>query len=219
MLHDSKKNIFVIIFIYNFQYVTERILKKFHFEEVTNFPFTLSSIYIVKSSLNYRSLRGRPEIVKSLFLDQPQVCLQRVFLYFYLLPPMAAHLKYQFWKKSLGKNVTLSSWTLFQHICPHFWAWLLFYSAITPKSEDKYSTELHFSEVYFVQNWYFSSMVKKLGTVFRWNFCEKEVTWHSIFKMFYFDWIKFETPDWIFYLETLFQWNVALCRLSEENTL
>jgi hypothetical protein len=39
---------------------------------------------------------------------------------------------------------------------------LLLYSAITPKSEDKYvvkvfnSTELHFSEVYFFQNWYFS---------------------------------------------------------------
>ena len=38
---------------------------------------------------------------------------------------------------------------------------LLLYSAITPKSEDKYvvkvfnSTELHFSEVYFFQNWYF----------------------------------------------------------------
>ena len=70
-------------------------------------------------------------------------------------------LKYQFWKKSLWKNATLSSWTLFQHICLHFWVWLLLYSAITPKSEDKYvvkvlnSTELHFSEVYFFQNWYF----------------------------------------------------------------
>ena len=70
-------------------------------------------------------------------------------------------LKYQFWKKSLWKNATLSSWTLFQHICPHFWSWLLLYSAITPKSEDKYvvkvfnSTELHISEVYFFQNWYF----------------------------------------------------------------
>ena len=37
----------------------------------------------------------------------------------------------------------------------------LLYSAITPKSEDKYvvkvfnSTELDFSEVYFIQNWYF----------------------------------------------------------------
>ena len=73
-------------------------------------------------------------------------------------------LKYQFWKKSLRKNTTLSSWTLFQHICSHFWAWLLLYSAITPKSEDKYvlilfnSTELHFSEVYFFQNWYFRTI-------------------------------------------------------------
>ena len=63
-------------------------------------------------------------------------------------------LNYQFWKKSLRKNATLSSWTLFQHIWPHFWVWLLLYSAITPKSEDKYvvkvfnSTELHFFEVF-----------------------------------------------------------------------
>ena len=28
-------------------------------------------------------------------------------------------LKYGFWKKSLRKNATLSSWTLFHHICPH----------------------------------------------------------------------------------------------------
>ena len=62
-------------------------------------------------------------------------------------------LKYQFWKKSLPKNATLSSWTLFQHICPHFWAWLLLYSAITPKSEDKYVvkvfnwSEFHLSEM------------------------------------------------------------------------
>ena len=40
-----------------------------------------------------------------------------------------------------------------EHICPHFWAWLLNTIAITPKSEDKYvekvfnSTELHFSKV------------------------------------------------------------------------
>ena len=47
-------------------------------------------------------------------------------------------LKYQFWRKSLQKNATLSSWTLFQHNCPHFWVWLLLYSVITPKSEDKY---------------------------------------------------------------------------------
>ena len=59
-------------------------------------------------------------------------------------------LKYQFWKKSLPKNATLLSWTLLQHFWSHFWAWLLLYSAITPKSEEKYfvkvfnSTELHF---------------------------------------------------------------------------
>ena len=85
-------------------------------------------------------------------------------------------LKYQFWKKSLRKNVTLSSWILFQHICPHFWAWLLLYSAITPKSEVKYvvkvfnSTELHFSEVYFFQNWYFNNNfgLFQLETIHNW---------------------------------------------------
>ena len=63
---------------------------------------------------------------------------------------------------SLRKNETLTGWTLSQHICLHFWAWLLLYSAITPKSEDKHglkvfnSTEFNFSEVTFFQNWYFS---------------------------------------------------------------
>ena len=40
--------------------------------------------------------------------------------------------------KSFRKDETLSSWTLLQHICPHFWAWLLNTIAIMPKSEDKY---------------------------------------------------------------------------------
>ena len=40
--------------------------------------------------------------------------------------------------KSFRKDETLTSWTLLQHICPHFWAWLLNTIAITPKSEDKY---------------------------------------------------------------------------------
>ena len=56
-------------------------------------------------------------------------------------------LKYQFWK-SLRKNATLSSWTLSQNICPHFWVWLLLYSAITAKSEDKYVVKVfNWSEV------------------------------------------------------------------------
>ena len=55
--------------------------------------------------------------------------------------------------KSFRKDETLTSWTLLQHICPHFWAWLLLYSAITPKSEDKYVakvfnwSEFHLSEM------------------------------------------------------------------------
>ena len=41
--------------------------------------------------------------------------------------------------KSFRKDETLTSWTVLQRIiCPHIWVWLLFYSAITPKSEDKY---------------------------------------------------------------------------------
>ena len=41
----SKKLFPIITFIYFFQYVTGRILKKkIRFEEVTNFPLTLSSI-------------------------------------------------------------------------------------------------------------------------------------------------------------------------------
>ena len=62
-------------------------------------------------------------------------------------------LKYGFCNKSFRKDETLTSWTLLRHICPHFLAWLLFYSAITPKSEDKYVvkvfnwSEVHLSEI------------------------------------------------------------------------
>ena len=61
--------------------------------------------------------------------------------------------------KSFRKDEPLTSWT--QHICPHFWAWLLLYSAITPKSEDKYDvkvfnwSEFHLSEMTLIQNPYF----------------------------------------------------------------
>ena len=56
-------------------------------------------------------------------------------------------IKYQFWK-----NVTSEKWN----------SGGLLYSAITPKSEDKYVVkvfnppEFHFFEVTFFQNWYFS---------------------------------------------------------------
>ena len=55
--------------------------------------------------------------------------------------------------KSFRKDETLTSWTLLQHIFPHFWAWLLNTIAITPKSEDKYVekvfnwSEVHLSEM------------------------------------------------------------------------
>ena len=57
-------------------------------------------------------------------------------------------LRYQFWKKSLRKNATVELNTFTIYLSSH-----LLYSAITPKSEDKYVekvfnlTELHFSEV------------------------------------------------------------------------
>ena len=66
--------------------------------------------------------------------------------------------------KSFRKDETLTSWTLSQHICPHFLAWLLLYSAITPKNEDKYVvkvfnwSEFHLSEMTLLQNPYFSML-------------------------------------------------------------
>ena len=65
---------------------------------------------------------------------------------------------------SLRKSETLKRWTLLDTFCLHFWAWLLLYSAITPKNEDKKCpkvfnvSEFHFSEVTFFQNRYFSSL-------------------------------------------------------------
>ena len=47
-------------------------------------------------------------------------------------------LKYGFCNKSFWKEEPLTSWTLLQHICLHFWTWLLLYSVIKPKSENKY---------------------------------------------------------------------------------
>ena len=67
--------------------------------------------------------------------------------------------------KSFRKDETLTSWTFLQHICPHFWAWLLNTIAITPKSEDKYVvkvfnwSEFHLSEMNLLQNPYFSDML------------------------------------------------------------
>ena len=78
-------------------------------------------------------------------------------------------LKYGFCNKSFRKDETLTSWTLLQLICPHFWAGLLLYSAITPKSEDKYvvkvfnSSEFHLSEMTLFQNPYFSRIVSISG--------------------------------------------------------
>ena len=62
-------------------------------------------------------------------------------------------LKYGFCNKSFRKDEPLTSLTLLQNICPHFWAGLLLYSAITPKSEDKHvvkafnRSEVHLSEM------------------------------------------------------------------------
>ena len=62
-------------------------------------------------------------------------------------------LKYGLCNKSFRKDEPLTSWSLLQHICPHFWAWLLDTKAITHKSEDKYvvkvfnCSEVHLSEM------------------------------------------------------------------------
>ena len=61
--------------------------------------------------------------------------------------------KYGFCYKSFQKDEPLTSWTLFQHICPHFWVGLLLYPANPPISEDKYVekvfnwSEVHLSEM------------------------------------------------------------------------
>ena len=74
-----------------------------------------------------------------------------------------------FVKKSFQKNETQTSWTLSQHICSHFWAWLLNTIAIMPKSEDKYvvkvfnSSEFHLSEMTLLQNPYFSKFIHPLS--------------------------------------------------------
>ena len=81
--------------------------------------------------------------------------------------------------KSFRKDETLTSWILLQHICPHFWAWLLLYSAITPKSEDKYvvkvfnSSEFHLSEMTLFQNPYFSSLTSCKGF-------QQSLVWHAV---------------------------------------
>ena len=67
--------------------------------------------------------------------------------------PTRVLLKYGFCNKSFRKDETLTSWTLLKHNSPHFWAWLLLYSAIMPKSEGKYVVklfnwlEVHLSEL------------------------------------------------------------------------
>ena len=103
----------------------------------------------------------------SCFLHSQQYLNFGFFLGFLLFLTLTScfFLKYGFCNKSFRKDAPLTSWTLLQHICPHFWAWLLLYSAITPKSEDKYVvkvfnwSEFHLSEMTLLQNPYFSSYV------------------------------------------------------------
>ena len=65
--------------------------------------------------------------------------------------------------KSFRNDETLTSWPLLQHICPHFWPWLLNTIAITAKSEDKYVvkvvnwSEFHLSQMTLLQNPYFNN--------------------------------------------------------------
>ena len=83
-----------------------------------------------------------------------------------MFPNNQIYLKYGFCNKSFRKDEPLISWILFQHICPHFWAWLLLYSAIMPKSENKYVvkvfnwSEIHLSVMTLLQNQYFRYYVR-----------------------------------------------------------
>ena len=73
-------------------------------------------------------------------------------------------LKYGFCNKSFWKDEPLTSWTLLQHICLHFWAWLLNKIEITPKSEEKYVVKVfNWSEVHF------SEMTYKIHTLWEWT--------------------------------------------------
>ena len=61
----------------------------------------------------------------------------------------SSSLKNGFCNKSFQKDEPLTSWTLFQHICPHFWVGLLGAIANPPKSEEKYVEKVfNWSEVH-----------------------------------------------------------------------
>ena len=68
-------------------------------------------------------------------------------------------LKYGFCNKSFRKGETLTSWTLLQHICSHFWAWMLLYSAIKPKSVQLVRVSSFQNDL--LQNPYFSTNFQK----------------------------------------------------------
>ena len=64
---------------------------------------------------------------------------------------------------SLQKNETLARWTLLDTFCLHFWAWLLLYSVITPKSEDKYVQNCSTRQSFIFPKWH----SYKIGTLAR----------------------------------------------------
>ena len=90
--------------------------------------------------------------------------------------------------KSSRKDETLTSWTLSQHICPHFWAWLLNTIAIMPKSEDNYVvkvvnwSEFHFSEMTLLQNPYFSRLHVRLLKDYLWHWlvCKIKISFENL---------------------------------------
>ena len=63
----------------------------------------------------------------SCFLHSQQYLFLGSFLGFLLFLTVVScfFLKYGFCNKSFRKDEPLTSWTLLQHICPYFWAWLL----------------------------------------------------------------------------------------------
>ena len=62
---------------------------------------------------------------------------------------------------SLRESETLTGWTLSQHICLHFWAWLLNTIVITPKSEDKYVQKCSTRQSFIFPKWHYY----KIGTL------------------------------------------------------
>ena len=94
---------------------------------------------------------------------------------FQLTTTKQKQLKYGFYNKSSRKDEPLTSWTLLQHIYPHFWAWLLNTIAITPKSEDKYVVKVfHWSEVHLSEMACYKIHTLDTYFIIGWKSCNRQ---------------------------------------------